>query len=167
MRCAVRTMPYHPGMGRTTTIATYVPTSTTVVGTDTAVAAILRAADREHRLLTDPGTIAATFVRLPDGRVSVRVDMLLPRPAPPRAMPTLGIARALALSLSFVAALFVVGTAVIFALRPLLMGVGRFAESGGALAAVIVLLFAGWLVLSVKRRHACKGLHCDGCSRRH
>jgi hypothetical protein len=39
------------------------------------------------------------------------------------------------------------------------------AVDGGRLLAVTVVLTIAWLLVSARRGHACRGLHCGGCSR--
>lgn len=139
-------------------IAVHRPEDLTIIGRPDRVAAILRTAERERRLLTDPAEIARTFVRLPDGRVSTRVRLLVAQapPTPSRGPLWRGIAVATALLVVLAGGLYAVAQVVLAAVH----------GSAVAVAGVALPLLVAWAVLSVRRKHACRGMHCEGCGHR-
>lgn len=141
-------------MRRAQTIAIHRPEVVTIVGHPDQVIRVLRTAERERRLLTDPDEVARTYRRLPDGRVSARVRLMVPQPPPvPDHHP-------LWRGVAFGSAALAVVAAACYALAQLLLALLSHAALLGVLVALVVL---AWAALSAGRRHACTGLHCAGC----
>ena len=139
-------------MGRTQVIEIRRPENRVIVGWPDEVAAVLRAYERRGHLLTGPRQIASTVRHLPDGRVGCTVTLMMPQSAPPPARLWRGIANALAATVLALVAFYALGVLLVALVGPVV------------LATVLVVLTAlVWVVLSIRRQHACRGAHCASC----
>jgi hypothetical protein len=145
----------------------YEPREHQITGYPDEVASALRLARVQERLLSDPAIIRNTVVRHPDGRVSVQARMLTAQAPPRRTHPVAReVTRSLVLASLFVAASAVVMAGVVYALLTLLRHAIAAVHWGPVLTGALVVLLILWIIRVVTSGHACRGIHCDGCSRR-
>jgi hypothetical protein len=150
-------------MSESKVVARYVPARVDLIGTDADLTRALRRQAEIGLLLSTPESLRPD--RLPDGRWHLAIRVARPMtPAEVRAewWKRRGWLVKLAVSV-------VVGAAMLFGIGlALVTTVNMVAHAAsGSLFFSLVIGAILWLVLSAKRGHPCRGLHCDGCKGRH
>jgi hypothetical protein len=153
-------------MSESKVVARYVPVTRVIVGTDADLTRTLRNQYALGRLLTPVDQIQPE--RLPDGRWRVIVKLARPMTKQEnratwwrRHRKTVGIALGVLLA---AVVLFVTGLVLVNTIGVLV----RTGFHGvGTLLPIAIGCGVLWLVLSAKRGHPCRGLHCEGCEGRH
>jgi hypothetical protein len=147
---------------RARTIAVYEPRDHEITGSPDQVAMVLRVAHAQGRLLTDPDLIRNSLRVLPAGRVSVQARLLTAKPVKPSGI---GWAKALTIGTAVALTLFGVWLALIYAVRAVAHDVAGLVHARSLGVLVLVGLVLLWAFHSIRSGHACRGIHCDGCSR--
>jgi len=141
------------------------PRTHEITGAPHEVAMVLRVARLNDRLRSSEVELRRSLVEWPDGRVSVRAVLQTPVPPERRSHPVAReVGRALARASLFVAVLGGLAAVAVYAVAALLSRAAD-AVDGGRVAGVALGALILWLLFSVRRGHACRGIHCDGCSR--
>jgi hypothetical protein len=151
-------------MSESKVVARYVPARVDLIGTDADLTRALRRQAEIGLLLSTPESLRPD--RLPDGRWHLAIRVARPMtPAEVRAAWwkrhgwSVKIAVAVLVS---AAALFGIGLALVT-----VVGAAVDAVDGSLFLPLAIGAFVLWLILSAKRGHPCRGLHCSGCSGKH
>jgi hypothetical protein len=152
----------YPAVMRARTIAVYEPRDHEITGSPDQVAMVLRVAHAQDRLRTPPEMIRRSLRTLPDGRVSVQARLMTATPVKPSS-----VTWARGLTIGAVVAVVSLGLwlAAFYAVRAVAHSVAVMVGNWSVGVLVMVGLVLLWAFHSVRSGHACRGMHCDGCSR--